>query len=98
MNAKALLDAKGHTTRVVSVPCMDLFDDQDDAYKAAIIGDSPVKVAIEAGVRQGWDQFIGSDGIFIGMNSFGASGPYQELYEHFGITPEAAVLAVEAKL
>ena len=98
MNAKALLDAKGHTTRVVSVPCVDLFDDQDDAYKAAIIGDSPVKVAIEAGVRQGWDQFIGSDGIFIGMNSFGASGPYQELYEHFGITPEAAVLAVEAKL
>lgn len=98
MNAKALLDAKGHSTRVVSVPCMDLFNDQDDDYKVAVIGDSPIKVAIEAGVRQGWDQFIGPTGIFIGMNSFGASGPYKELYEHFGITPEATVSAVEAKL
>lgn len=98
MDAKKLLDAKGHSTRVVSVPCMDLFDDQDDAYKAAVIGDSPIKVAIEAGVRQGWDQFIGATGIFIGMSTFGASGPYKELYEHFGITPEATVSAVEAKL
>ncbi len=98
MEAKAALDAKGHSTRVVSVPCMDLFDDQDADYKSAIIGDSPIKVAIEAGVRQGWDQFIGNDGIFIGMNSFGASGPYKELYKHFGITAEDTVAAVEAKL
>jgi transketolase len=98
MEAKALLDEKGHTTRVVSVPCLDLFEDQDDDYKAAIIGDSPIKVAIEAGIRQGWDRFIGPDGIFIGMKSFGASGPYKELYKHFGITAEDTVAAVEAKL
>ena len=49
-------------------------------------------------IRQGWDHIIGSDGIFIGMSSFGASGPYKELYKHFGITPEAVVAAAEAKL
>lgn len=98
MEAKAILDGKGHTTRVVSVPCVDLFEDQTDDYKKAIIGDSPVKVAIEAGIRQGWDRFIGPDGIFIGMKSFGASGPYKELYKHFGITAEDTVAAVEAKL
>lgn len=98
MAAKQTLDAKGHTTRVVSVPCMDLFEDQDADYKKAVIGDSPIKVAIEAGVRQGWDRFIGSDGIFIGMSTFGASGPYKELYQHFGITAENTVAAVEASL
>jgi transketolase len=55
-------------------------------------------VAIEAGVRQGWDAFIGNDGIFIGMHGFGASAPAEELYRHFGITAEAAVAAVEARL
>jgi transketolase len=77
---------------------MDLFLDQDADYRKAIIGDAGVKIAIEAGVRQGWDALIGSDGIFIGMSSFGASGPYEELYKHFGITADAAVTAALAKL
>ena len=55
-------------------------------------------MAIEAAVREGWDQFIGADGIFIGMNGFGASGPYEKLYPHFGITAEAAADAAEARL
>ena len=67
-------------------------------YKQAIIGSAPVKIAVEAGVRQGWDRFIGSDGAFVGMNSFGASGPYEELYKHFGITAEAVMAAAEARL
>ncbi len=96
--ARDQLEAKGHSTRVVSVPCFELFEEQSPEYRRAILGDSPVKVAIEAGIRQGWDAFIGSDGIFIGMTGFGASGPYKELYKHFGITPEDTVTAVEARL
>ncbi len=93
-----VLNEKGIATRVVSVPCFELFEDQPADYQKAIIGNSPVKIAVEAGIRQGWDHFIGSDGIFVGMKSFGASGPYKELYRHFGITVEAVVAAAEAKL
>lgn len=96
--ARELLEAAGHPTRVISVPCMELFERQNDEYKAAILGSAPVNIAIEAGVRQGWDRFIGRDGVFIGMDSFGASAPYKELYEHFGITAEAAAEAAKSKL
>ena len=98
MTAARTLEGKGVSTRVVSVPCFELFADQPAEYQAAIIGNSPVKIAVEAGIRQGWDHFIGSDGIFVGMHSFGASGPYKELYKMFGITPDAVVAAAEAKL
>lgn len=98
VNAKAELDAKGIATRVVSVPSFELFEEQSDAYKNSIIGGSPVKIAVEAGVRMGWDRFVGSDGGFVGMTTFGASAPYQELYEHFGITAEAVVLEAEKRL
>jgi transketolase len=96
--ARALLEKKGIPTRVVSVPCFELFAAQDAAYRAAIIGDAPVKLAIEAGIRQGWDAFIGTDGIFIGMTGFGASAPIEALYPHFGITAEAAAAAAERGL
>ena len=98
MEAQAALAAKGVPARIVSVPCMDLFLEQDDAYRASVIGDAPVRIAVEAGVRQGWDQLIGSDGIFIGMKSFGESGPYKQVYEHFGITAQAVVAAAEHRL
>ncbi|WP_420407193.1 transketolase [Hoeflea sp.] len=98
LEARKALEANGHATRVVSVPSFELFEEQSPEYKSAVIGDSKVKVAIEAGIRQGWDRFIGSDGLFIGMTGFGASGPYKELYEHFGLTAEATVAAVEARL
>jgi transketolase len=98
LDASRQLEAKGVSTRIVSVPCVELFAEQSEEYQQAIIGTSPVKIAVEAGIRQGWDHLIGSDGIFIGMKSFGASGPYKELYKHFGITAEAVVAAAEAKL
>ncbi|MEO1702660.1 MAG: transketolase [Pseudomonadota bacterium] len=98
MQAREQLEAKGHATRVISVPCMELFAQQEDGYRKAITGDDSIKVAIEAGVRQGWDAMIGADGIFIGMDSFGASGPYKKLYEHFGITTDAIVNAALAKM
>jgi transketolase len=91
--AKALIDEAGHPARVVSVPCFELFEGESEEYKAETIGDAPVKVAIEAAVREGWDRFIGPDGIFVGMHGFGASAPYEELYKKFGITAEAAAEA-----
>lgn len=98
LKAAADLKVKGISTRVVSVPCFELFKEQPETYRKAIIGDSPVKIAVEAAIRQGWDYFIGNDGAFIGMNSFGASAPAKDLFKHFGITAEAVVAAAEAKL
>ncbi len=96
--AAQTLTSEGHAVRVVSVPCFELFETQSHDYQASVIGHSPVKIAIETGIRMGWDKFIGSDGIFIGMTGFGASAPYKELYAHFGITQEAVVDAAKAKL
>jgi transketolase len=96
--ARATLEGKGISTRVVSVPCTELFFEQPDSYRKTVLGNSPVKIAVEAAVREGWDAFIGPEGTFIGMKGFGASGPYKELYKHFGITAEAVVAAAEAKL
>lgn len=89
--ARKLLAEKGVRARVVSVPSLELLLAQDEATKAAIIGTAPIKIAVEAGVRFGWDAVIGEDGGFVGMHSFGASGPYKEVYKHFGITPDAVV-------
>lgn len=98
VKAAGILEQRNIPTRVVSVPCVELFMEQPDAYREAIIGTSPIKIAIEAAVREGWDAIIGSDGVFIGMKSFGASGPAKELYKHFGITAEAVVEAAEKRL
>jgi transketolase len=95
--ARALLAERGIGARVVSVPSLDLFLAQPEEVRRDIIGDAPVKVAIEAAVRFGWDAVIGPDGIFVGMPSFGASAPYKELYKHFGITAEAVVERVLAR-
>jgi transketolase len=96
--AKKQVEAAGRQARVVSVPCFELFAEQSEDYRAEIVGAAPVKVAIEAAVRMGWDRLIGSDGIFIGMEGFGASGPYEKLYEKFGITAEAAAKAALDRL
>jgi transketolase len=88
VDAQKLLAAKDVAARVVSVPCFELLFAQSDAARRAIIGEAPVKIAVEAAVRQGWDAIIGSDGAFVGMSDFGASAPYKELYKHFGITAE----------
>lgn len=98
MAAKAALDAAGHASRVVSVPCFELFEQQGEAYRASVKGNAKVNVGIEAAIRQGWDAIIGSDSLFVGMSGFGASAPYKELYAHFGITADAVVEAVQAKL
>jgi transketolase len=98
VEAKKLLAAKGVAARVVSVPCFELLLAANDSARRAVIGDAPVKVGVEAAIRQGWDAIIGSDGVFVGMNSFGASAPYKDLYKHFGVTPEAVADAALRKL
>jgi transketolase len=98
LEAQKQLAAKNIAAEVVSVPSMELFEKQPHAYKQSIIGGKTIKIAIEAAIRQSWDHLIGSDGIFIGMKSFGESAPAPVLYKHFGITAEAVVEAVSQKL
>ncbi|HYI29859.1 MAG TPA: transketolase [Bradyrhizobium sp.] len=96
--AQKQLAERGIASRVVSVPSLELLLAQPADRQKAVIGNAPVKIAIEAAVRWGWDAVIGSDGIFVGMHGFGASAPAKELYKHFGITAEAAVDAALKRL
>ena len=95
--AQAQLKEKGVAARVVSLPCFPAFFEQPEDYRRSVIGNAKVKVGVEAAVRFGWDAIIG-DGPFIGMKSFGESGPYKAVYQHFGITPEAVVEAALGQL
>jgi transketolase len=96
--ARELLQDEGIPTRIVSTPCWELFESQSAAYKAKVIGQTPVRIAVEAGVRMGWERFIGQDGGFVGMDSFGASAPAEKLYEAFSITPERIVAVAKLTL
>jgi transketolase len=96
--AQKQLAERGIASRVVSVPSLELLLAQPADRKNAIIGNAPVKIAIEAAVRWGWDAVIGQDGEFVGMHGFGASAPAKDLYKHFGITAEAAVNAALKRL
>jgi len=98
VEAAKLLAGRGVAARVVSVPCLQLLLAQPDGVRRAIVGETRVKIAVEAGVRQGWDAVIGADGLFVGMTGFGASAPYKELYKNFGITAEAVAEAATKKL
>ena len=88
VEARKFLREKNVAARIVSVPCFELFLALPESERAEIIGDAPVRVGVEAAIRQGWDEIIGSDGAFVGMTTFGASAPAKELYKHFGITAE----------
>jgi len=96
--AQKQLAERGIASRVVSVPSLELLLAQPPERRKAIIGNAPVKIAIEAAVRWGWDAVIGQDGEFVGMHGFGASAPAKDLFKHFGITAEAAVNAALKRL
>ena len=98
VEAKKLLAARKISARVVSVPCFELLFALPQSRRAAIVGNARVNVAVEAGIRQGWDAIIGSDGSFVGMTGFGASAPAKDLYRHFGITAEKVAEAALARL
>jgi transketolase len=104
LKAREALQAEGIGTRVVSMPCWELFEAQDEAYRRKVLPAGPVRVAVEAAVGFGWDKWLFSErgkrdkGAFVGMTSFGASAPYETLYEKFGITPEAVAEAAKGLL
>jgi transketolase len=96
--ARDALQADGIGTTVVSMPCQELFNLQDDAYKLEVLGPESSRVAVEAAVRLGWDRYIGLNGGFVGMDGFGASAPAGQLYEHFGITAAAVEAAIRERV
>ncbi len=97
MAARDALAADGISVAVVSLPCWELFAAQDEAWRNAVLGSAP-RFGIEAGSPMGWDRWLGADGVFLGMTTFGASAPFEVLYKHFGLTPEALVAAVKKRL
>jgi transketolase len=98
VEGQKLLAEQGIPAKVVSVPSMELLAKQSDAYKAELYGNAKARVAIEAGIEMSWSKLLGDKGRFVGMHSFGASGPIDALYDHFGITAKAVVEAVTAQL
>lgn len=91
LQAQQELHQKNIGTRIVSMPCWQIFDQQDRKYKAEILDNSSLKVAIEAGVKLGWEKYIGRDGIFIGMDSFGASAKTEDLFNYFKINKDQLI-------
>ncbi|HET6222515.1 MAG TPA: transketolase [Dongiaceae bacterium] len=96
--ARDKLQAEGIGTAVVSMPCWELFDEQPASYRDEVLRSSTVRVAIEAASPFGWERYVGPEGAVIGMPGFGASAPAGDLYPHFGMTADAAVAAVKARL
>jgi transketolase len=92
------LEGEGVGVDVISMPCMELFAGQDDGYRADLLPADALKVSIEAGVTMGWERWVGSDGLTIGLDRFGASAPAEDLYAKFGFTAEAIVPKIKAKL
>ena len=93
LKAREQLEAQGISTAVISMPCWELFDAQPESYRNQVLCPETRTVAIEAAVKFGWERYLGSRGRFVGMSDYGLSGPADELYRHFGITPEAVVQA-----
>ena len=87
MAARDLLAKDGVRAAVVSMPCWELFEQQPEDYRSAVLGTAP-RVGVEAAVRFGWDRWLGERSAFIGMSGFGASAPAEDVYKHFGITAE----------
>ncbi len=96
--ARDTLQGEGIPTAVVSMPCWEVFAEQDGAYRESVLGAGTVRVAVEAACGMGWDRWIGDGGAFVGMDGFGASAPAPKLYQHFGITADALVAAAKARL
>ena len=98
ITAREKLESQGIPTAVVSMPSWELFAEQTHAYRTEVLGETDNRIAIEAAVGFGWERWIGPKGRFVGMSSFGASGPAEKLYQHFGITVEAVVAAAKEGL
>jgi transketolase len=97
MDARGLLAQQGIRAAVVSMPCWELFERQDEAYRKSVLGSAP-RVGVEAAVRLGWDRWLGERAAFVGMTGFGASAPIEALYPHFGITADKVAEAARSLL
>ena len=97
LSAREMLAADGIAATVVSVPCMELFRQQDAAWQKMVLGTAP-RIAIEAAIRQPWDRILGENDAFVGMDDFGASAPAGDLFPHFGITADAVVAAAKTRV
>ncbi len=93
-----VLEGQGIGADIISMPCWSLFDAQDAAYRAGLLPRGTLKVSIEAGTTLGWERYVGSDGLSIGLDRFGASAPAEDLFRRFGFTAEAIVPQILAAL
>jgi transketolase len=99
LQAQEKLKAHQINARVVSAPCFEIFNQQSESYKKQVLGDEKIlKIGVEAAIKQGWESYIGADGIFFGMNDFGASAKAEDLFKHFGITAENICEKIRQKL
>lgn len=98
LDARSLLQSEGIPARVVSMPCLEIFDAQPEEFRRSILGPDTLRVSVEAATVVGWDKYVGSDGLVIGMTTFGASGLTDEVMAHFGFTGEAVAAAVKERL
>lgn len=98
VEAREILQKEGVPTAVVSMPCRLLFEEQDLAYRKQVLGETRARVAVEAAVELGWDKYLGLEGKFVGMHSFGESGKIQDVYAKFDITTDAVVRAAREVL
>lgn len=98
VQARAELQSDGVPTAVVSMPCRLLFEAQPARYRAQVLGPGTARVAVEAAVQDSWDRYLGFEGQFVGMHSFGASGRIDDVYRKFGITSQAVVAAARIAL
>jgi transketolase len=98
LDTAAALEQQGIGADVISVPCQELFNRQDAAYKADILPAGVLTVSVEAGVTHGWERYTGTDGLNIGLDTFGASAPADVLFKHFGFSAEKIVPQILAKL
>ena len=97
--AREVLEAEGVPTRVVSMPCVEFFDQQDQEYRESVLPRSVrARVSVEAGVAMPWHRFLGDAGRAVSLEHFGASAPYQTLFNEFGITADAVVTAARESL
>mgnify|MGYP000888191285 FL=1 len=97
-DARAVLQAEGTPTRVVSAPCLEWFDAQDEAYRASVLPEDSLTVSVEAGIAMGWRERVGDAGVIVSVDHFGASAPAAELFAEYGFTGDAVAARVRRAL
>ena len=98
LEALEKLNSLNISSKVISVPCFDIFDKQNENYKKEILGENTFKISIEASSQSGWEKVVGKDGVTVGMSTFGKSGPYKEIYNLFSLTSDEVVKIVKSNV